>query len=723
VSGALHALGRLCVRRRWIVLAVCLVFVIGVGLAGNAMGVRTSDNFSLPGTGSQEAQDILTEHFPALTNLSSPVVFKAHEGKVDEGASKKAVDDTVARLKTVGGVESVSDPFSAATVSKDRTIAYATVTMSVEPADFTHAQADDVVDATMADRDRVEIAVGGTIGQTAETSVEDSSEAVGLFIAIIVLLFTFGTVVAAGMPILTALIGLGAGLSLITVLGHVIAVPSVGPTLGTMIGLGVGIDYALFLITRHRQHLAAGMSVEESIPRTVATSGNAVVFAGITVVIALCSLALAGIPIVSALGYSAAIVVVIAVIASITLLPCLLAIAGTKINSLKLPGVHRRASRASAGAHGWRRWAEAMARRPWLALIAGVALLVVLTLPALHLTLGQADNGTAAPGTEQRVAFDLISEGFGPGANGPLLVAVPGKPNDTELDTIVKDLSATKGVASVSPAIPASDGEAAIITVTPTTSPADLKTETLVTDLRDAITKADVDAEVGGVTAGGVDLAAKITDRLPQVIATVIALSFLLLLLAFRSILLPIKAAVMNLFSIGAAYGVVTFVFQDGHLLSLIGLQEAVPIVSFVPLMMFAILFGLSMDYEVFLLSSCHERWQETGDPKRAVVDGIANTGRVITSAALIMVSVFAAFIGNDDATVKQFGLGMAVAVAVDATIVRCLLVPAVMVLMGKSAWWLPKWVDRWLPHVSVEGDAELKLPAAPPEKQPAPVG
>jgi RND superfamily putative drug exporter len=443
----------------------------------------------------------------------------------------------------------------------------------------------------------------------------------------------------------------------------------------------------------------------------VATSGNAVVFAGTTVVIALCSLALAGIPIVSALGYSAAIVVVVAVLASITLLPCLLAIVGTRINALRVPGLHRRA--VKPGVHGWAKWAHAMANRPWLALVAGLAVLVVLTLPVLNLHLGQADNGTAAKGSEQRIAFDLISDGFGAGANGPLLVTVPGTPDPTELAKLDAALKTADGVASVSPPIPAPDGQAAIVTVTPTTAPGDLATEALVRRLRSAISDARVDAQIGGQTASGVDLAAKISDRLPQVILTVIALSFLLLLLAFRSIVLPIKAAVMNLLSIGAAYGVVTFVFQEGHLLSLIGLSEAVPIVSFVPLMMFAILFGLSMDYEVFLLSACHERWIETRDPRRSVVDGIASTGRVITSAALIMVAVFAAFVGNADPTIKQFGLGMAVAVAVDATIVRCLLVPAVMVLLGKSAWWLPSWLDRWLPHVSVEGEPEVKGSAA----------
>ncbi len=706
MSRFLHALGRLCVRRRWPVLIACLLVVAGLGVAANALGTRTTDDFSLPGTGSQRAQDILEDHFPALTQLSSPVVFEAREGRIDAGANRRAVAETLRRLQRVEDVASASDPFSATTVSPDGRIAYTTLTFDVAPQDLTHAVADDVVAATDAARDRLTVAVGGIVGQQAETSVTDSSEAVGLVIALVVLLFTFGTVVAAGMPIVTALIGLSAGLSLVTILGHVISVPTVGPILGTMIGLGVGIDYALFLITRHRQHLDAGMSVAESIPRTVATAGSAVVFAGGTVVIALCSLALAGIPIVASLGFSAAIVVVIAVLSAIVLLPALLAIAGARIHALRVPFLHRRAT-AKPGFHGWARWAHIVADRPWPALVAGVAILLALTIPALSLKLGQADNGTAAKGTEQRVAFDLLSRGFGPGFNGPLLVAVDGPPDPAALAKLAAALKAAPGVAAVSPPIPAADGQAAVLTVTPTTAPGALATETLVAHLRDrAIPPTGVDAQVGGMTAGGVDLAAKISDRLPQVIGTVILLSFLLLMLAFRSILLPIKAAVMNLLSIGAAYGVVTLVFQDAWANELIGLGgEHIPIVSFVPLMMFAILFGLSMDYEVFLLSACQEHWHETGDARRAVVDGIASTGRVITSAALIMVSVFAAFVFNDDPTVKQFGLGMAVAVAVDATVVRCLLVPAVMILLGRRAWWLPAWLDRRLPHVSIEGE------------------
>ncbi len=705
MSSALHALGRLCVRRRWIVVAVFVAFLVAVSVLAGSLGTRTTDNFSLPGTGSQKAADVLSEDFPQLNNLTSPVVFESRDGRRLDDAHRQAIESIVARLKRFGDISSVPDPLSATTLSPNGRIAYTTLTFDLAPQDLTRGVADDIVAATRGDHDGVRVAVGGIVGQQAAAQTGDAGEAIGLLVALVVLLFTFGTVVAAGMPILTALIGLGAGLSLVTVLSNVITVPTIGPTLGTMIGLGVGIDYALFLITRHRQHLAEGMSVAESIPLTVATSGNAVVFAGGTVVIALCSLALADIPIVASLGYSAAIVVVIAVLTSITLLPALLAILGSKLNALRIPALHRRASRP--GAHGWQRWAEMIARRPWPWMLLGVAVLLALTVPLLSLRLGQDDNSTAAPGSGPRVAFDLLAKGFGPGFNGPLLVVVPGAPDQQALARLDAALKQAPGIAAVTPPAPAPNGRAAVITATPTTAPGALETETLVSKLRDdVIPPTGVNAFVGGQTAYGVDLADKISARLPQVILTVIGLSFLLLLLAFRSILLPIKAAVMNLLSIGAAYGVVTLVFQEGFANEAIGLGGVhIPIESFVPLMMFAILFGLSMDYEVFLLSACHEHWQRTGDARRAVIDGISSTGRVITSAALIMVSVFAAFIANDNVTVKQFGLGMAVAVAIDATVVRCLLVPAVMVLLDRHAWWLPSWLDRWLPHVSVEGD------------------
>jgi RND superfamily putative drug exporter len=730
MAGLLERLGRTCAQHRHLVLGAWLVALVGLAFAASSLGTRTSDDLSLPGTGSQSAGEILEREFPAQQDVSSPVVFAVAEGSIASEANRKAIEATLDRLRDIPHVVSVVSPFSkegATGVSRRGRVAYSTVTLDVEPVELKQATADAVADTAHARG--LDVAVGGLIGQQASAPEATDSDGIGLVAAVLILLLTFGSVVAMGLPIVTALLGLGAGLTLVTVLGHVIAVPTIAPTLATMIGLGVGIDYALFLITRHRGHLADGVGVEDSIARTNGTSGAAVVFAGGTVIIALCSLALARIPIVSALGYTAAIVVAVAVLAAVTLLPALLAVLGTKINALPLPRQKRRAAAGAAAAgegrsHGWARWGEAVARRPVPALVAGLVLLLALAAPALHLNLGQADASTSPKGTEARTAFDLLAEGFGPGSNGPLLVAIDlggtGAQAAPALERLDGALEKADGVASVSPPIPSRDGSAALITVTPTTAPGARATEELVSRLRrdtiaPAVEGTALKAYVGGQTAGYVDLANRISERLPQVILTVIALSFLLLLVAFRSIVLPIKAAVMNLLSIGAAYGVVTAVFQDGWGNGLVGLHETVPIVSFVPLMMFAILFGLSMDYEVFLLSQVQEHWQESRDARQAVIDGIATTGRVITAAACIMVCVFGSFVLNADPTIKQFGLGMAVAVAVDATLVRCLLVPAVMVLLGRRSWWLPAWLDRLLPHMDIEGGPPPRPAPLPP--------
>jgi RND superfamily putative drug exporter len=715
MAALLERLGRRCARHRLAVLGVWACALVALALTANSLGTRTSDDLSLPGTGSQAAADVLEHHFPTEQNVSSPVVFAAPSGSIAEPERRRAIDATLRRLREAPHVVTVVSPFSqegAVGLSRGGRVAYATVTLDVQPVELKQETADDI--AAAAHADGLEVAVGGLIGQQASAPEATDSDGIGLIAAMIVLLVAFGSVVAMGLPIITALLGLGAGLMLVTVLGHVIAVPTIGPTLGTMIGLGVGIDYALFLITRHRGHLVDGMEIEDSIARTVGTSGAAVVFAGGTVIIALCSLALARIPIVSALGYTAAIVVAVAVLAAVTLLPALLSLLGRRINALPIP-LPKRRDDARGGAHGWARWGESVARRPWTHLIAGLLLLLALAAPMLKLHLGQADASTSPKGTEARTAFELLSEGFGPGSNGPFLVTAQlgdaGAKAAPALERLAAALAKAPGVASVSPPIPSRDGAAALITVTPTTAPAARATEELVPRLRrdviaPAVAGTGLTVAVGGQTAGSVDLADQISERLPQVILTVIALSFVLLLFAFRSIVLPLKAAAMNLLSIGAAYGVVTAIFQEGWGAGLIGLHETVPIVSFVPLMMFAILFGLSMDYEVFLLSEIQEHWRDSGDARRSVIDGIAHTGRVITAAALIMVAVFGSFVLNADPTIKQFGLGMAVAVAVDATLVRCLLVPAVMVLLGRRSWWLPAWLDRVLPHMDIEGTA-----------------
>ena len=798
MTGPLYRVGGFCSRHHWPVIVSWVIAVIAIALVANAAGEKTSDNLTLPGTGSTKAQNLLKDHLPSQAYGTNPVVLEAKTGKLTDSKNKQAIDDTVTALRKVEIVQRAVSPLGKASktaLSKDKTIGYISVTLTVGPSDLTDEDAQKVVDAQQPARDAgLTVATGGYLGQAVSKADTESSEAIGLAAAVVILMFAFGTVTAMVLPIATAVLGLVASLAIIKLLGHVVEVPSVAPTLATMIGLGVGIDYSLFIVTRHKLQLRDGMAMRESIARSTATAGGAVVFAGVTVVIALVSLVFSGIPFVGNMGYSAAVAVLVAVTAAITLLPALLGALGEHIHSLRVqlgrthPDDHQ--------PHGWARWARGVGARPWRSLVASVGILVVLALPVLNLDLGSSDNGELPKGTTARQAFDLMSKGFGPGSNGPLLIGVelgsPAKPDQKQLDQIeqkqkqlqqqsdakqqqliaqgvppataqqqvqqqtasqTKQLEQKKklasnpatdtrltdlenaiakdpGIKSVSPATVDKRGTVAVITAIAKTRPSSPDTVDTVNRLRDtvipdAIEGEDMSVFAGGQTAGYIDLAARIADKLPQMILIVVGLSFIVLLIAFRSLLLPLKAAVANLLSVGAAYGVVTFVFQEGHGAKLLGLDGPVPIASYVPLLMFAILFGLSMDYEVFLLTQIQEHYKEDDDPHKAVVDGLASTGRVITSAALIMVCVFSSFVLNGNAVVKQFGVGLAVAIAIDATIVRCLAVPAVMTLMGRAAWWLPRWLARIVPPISIEGgdyfdrrDAELA--AEPATRAPA---
>jgi RND superfamily putative drug exporter len=713
MAGFLHRLGAFCARRRLLVLAAWLVVAVALGVLAKQVGTQTTDNVTLPGTDSQRAADVVETAFgDGLANGTNPIVLAApHGAKLTDPRYRAEVERLVHAYERDRGVESVVDPLSAAgrpQLSRDARIGYVSLELRDSPTELTLDEAQRLLDlADAARRAGLHVAAGGYLGQDLSQPASGDSEALGLLAAVVILLMTFGTVVAMGMPLVVAIFGLGTGLSLIALLSQLVQVPSAAPDLATMIGLGVGIDYSLFVLTRHREQLAEGMDVRESIAQAVATAGAAVVFAGTTVTIALCSLLLARIPIVTQLGYVSAVAVLVAVAAAITLLPAALSLAGTRIDALRVPFLGRRrvaagkaapaAGSAAPAAHGWARWAHAVTARPWPALLAGLLLIAVLAWPVRGLELGQSDTGQLPTDTTARQAYDLLSEGFGPGFNGPLLVAVE-HASAPGLARLGSALASADGVASVSPPLPARHGDAALITVTPRTAPSAQATEDLVHRLRDetipaATSGTTLTAYVGGATAGFIDLATGISDRLPLVIAVVLGLSFLLLLVAFRSVPVALKAVLMNLLSIGAAFGIVTFVFGHDWSSELLGIDGTSPIVSFVPLMMFAILFGLSMDYEVFLMSHVRERWLATGDAHRAVVEGLAGTARTITSAALIMVAVFCAFLLNGSPTIKQFGLGMAAAVAVDATIVRCLLVPAILALLGRRAWWMPRWL------------------------------
>jgi RND superfamily putative drug exporter len=787
MTGPLYRLGGLCSRHHWPVIALWVVLAIALLVASRAAGEQFSNNLTLPGTNSTAAQDLLQDRLPDQANGTNPIVLEARKGKLSNSANSKAVGDAVKALKQNSLVIRAVSPLGkegSSQLSKDGTIGFISVTLNEGPSELTEDEAQDVIDVAddAVESADIRVEAGGYLGQAVSKADTESSEAVGLGAAVIILLFAFGTVTAMILPIVTALIGLATTLSLVGLIGHVIDIPTVAPTLATMIGLGVGIDYALFIVTRHKLQMRDGMDIQESVARATATAGGAVAFAGGTVVIALVSLLASGIPLIGAMGCASAVAVVVAVLAAVTLLPALLGALGPRINSLRVqlgkthPDDHR--------PHGWARWARGVSRRPWPSLIAGVAVLAVLAYPVLDLELGSSDNGELAKNTTARQAYELMKKGFGPGSNGPLLISVklssPAKPDqknlnkidnqqkqlnqqsseqeqqiteqleaegvppdqaadqakkqvqsstkskqqkldqqkklaenpatDPRLTKLQNAIKKTDGVKSVSPPVLDKKGTAGVMTATATTAPSSNKTEDLVNTLRDdtipnATKGSGIQADVGGQTAAYDDLASRISAKLPSMIAIVVGLSFIVLLFAFRSLLVPLKAAVANLISVAAAYGVVTFVFQEGHGASLIGLDGPTPIASYVPLLMFAILFGLSMDYEVFLMTQMQEHWKKTHKAHEAVIEGLAHTGRVITSAALIMVCVFSSFILSSDAIVKQFGVGLAVAIAIDATIVRCLVVPAVMTLFGKAAWWLPGPVERHMPHISVEGE------------------
>ncbi|HKG40003.1 MAG TPA: MMPL family transporter [Conexibacter sp.] len=731
MTAFLYRLGRICAQHRLPVLATWLVIAVGLALGSAHFGSQASDNVSLPGTGSQKVTDLLSRGFPDQANGSSPIVLRAPQGRTVTDY-QRAIDSTVTALQAndlVAKVISPLDRAGAGQVSRDGSVAFISMYPAESLGDVTIDDAQGILDNANAAKDAgLRTSAGGPLGSKLSKPETESSEVVGLTMALIVLAFTFGTFVAMGLPILSALIGVIAGLSGITLLSHLTVVPTSAPTLAIMLGLGVGIDYALFIVTTHRETLARGMEVHESVARAVATSGGAVLFAGTTVVVAVCSLAVAGIPLVTTLGLTTGLMVAVAVICALTLLPAILASVGTRINSLPLPG--RRPERPLDVEHTrWARFARWIMRHPVLSVVTALSILIPLSIPAFSLHFGQTDTGALPTKETARVAYDDLTHGFGVGTNGPIVMAVtlarPAQPDDPQLAQLQQAVARTDGVVNVSPVAVDRAGTVATFSAIPSTAPSDFATEDLVNQLRDttipdAVRGTDLTAYVGGSTAAFIDLAEEISDKLPETILVIIGLSFLLLTIAFRSFLVPLKAAVMNLLSIGAAYGVVVMVFQYGWFSGLVGLEGSVPIVSFLPLLMFAGLFGLSMDYEVFLMSHVQEHYKEGRTPRDAIVVGLAESARVITAAALIMVAVFASFILNGDPTIKQFGVGLSVAVIIDATLVRCLLVPATMALMGHAAWWIPRGLDKHMPRISVEGhgyfaerDAEAETGAA----------
>ncbi len=732
MSSALYRLGRLAARRPWRVIGVWCFLALAVIVASSSFGRELEDTFAVPGLDSQQAVELLSAAQSDRAGLTARVVATPADPDVtffDSADARAGLAELRSGVADLPNVIATSDPAStlglgaadalaSGEISADGRVALLTIQYPVMEAldvgDLDNLK--EAVDEVRAES-TLRIEMGGDLFLNFEEAENNAAELIGLLVAMVILLLAFGSVIAMGLPIGLAVFGLALGIAAMPLITYLIDIPSWAPQMASMIGLGVGIDYALFIVTRHREFLARGMTVEESVGRAVATAGQAVIFAGGTVVIAILGLAVAGVPFMTAAGVATSIIVALMVVASVTLLPALLGLSGHTINRF---GIHRRhGGRRTAGA-GWARWGRHVSRHAVAYAVGTTVFLLALTAPVLDLQLGFPDEGTLPTSRTERQAYDLTADGFGPGVNGPLVVAVDISEDATIVEPLAAAIAADPGVAAVAPAEVDSAAGVATIVVVPNSSPQDAATFETVQRLRSDVFPAvladsPATAHVGGQTASFGDVANQVTERLPWFIAAVVLLSFLLLMVVFRSILVPLKAALLNLLSIGAAYGVLVMVFQWGWGKDLIGLEGPVPIVSFIPMFMFAVLFGLSMDYEVFLLSRVREEYVATGDNDASVINGIASTARVITSAALIMISVFAGFVLGDDPVIKMMGLGLATAILVDATIVRIVLVPATMKLMGDANWWLPGWLDRRMPTVDIDGETNLPVPEMEP--------
>ncbi|WAZ22294.1 MMPL family transporter [Streptomyces cinnabarinus] len=722
----LYRLGRLAFRRRHFVALIWVALLTLAGVGAASAPAAGNSSFSIPGTEAQKAFDLLEERFPGSSadGATARVVFQAPDGqKLADADNKAAVEQAVKELGTGSEVVSVTDPFETESVSKDGGVGYAQVRYEVSGMELEDSSKEALEHAADEARETgLTVEIGGDALQaTPETG---STEIIGIAVAAVVLVITLGSLVAAGLPLLTALIGVGIGVSTITALANALELGSTTSTLAMMIGLAVGIDYALFIVSRYRAELAEGRDREEAVGRATGTAGSAVVFAGLTVVIALVGLSVVNIPMLTKMGVAAAGTVVIAVLIALTMIPALLGYAGRKVQPAgaksKLFGRRKKSSDGPVKPNMGTRWASFVVRRPVAVLLFGIIGLGAAAVPVTSLELGLPDDGSQPTSTTQRRAYDLLSEGFGPGFNGPLMVVGDAKGSAdpeaaaTEVADEIKDLN---GVVTVTPATFNKSGDTFTITVIPDSKPSSTETEDLVHAIRDtgAGIEADTDTEVlvSGTTAMNIDFSQKMNDALIPYLALVVGLAFLLLIAVFRSILVPLKAALGFLLSVLAALGAVVAVFQWGWLSGLMGVEETGPIMSMMPIFMVGVVFGLAMDYEVFLVTRMREAYVHGEKPSQAVVTGFKHGARVVTAAAVIMMAVFAGFIGSSESMVKMIGFGLAIAVFFDAFVVRMAIVPAVLALLGRRAWWLPKWLDRALPNVDVEGEGLQRLSEA----------
>lgn len=690
-------------------LAIAIAVIVLLGIAAGAGG-KAADDFEVPGAESQQAVDLFRAHAKALAGADSTLVFSVKDGKITDAGPKAAVEGALAKVEKLPGVASVTDPFArGGQLSPDGTLASVDVRYDIEPTDIEKEDGEKLEDAARtAEKDGVSVAMRGIVIDTAAQQEAPVGELVGVAIAIVLLTLLFRSKAAMGATLLGAILGVAVGQILLAALAKPLGLPEFATTIAVMLGLGAGIDYALLIVSRYREQAAEGDSVRDAVGKAAATAGSSVVAAGLIVMVAIAGLLVIGIPMIGKMGVGAAIGVAAVVISALTVLPIFLGAFAKWLRPAKR--AHVEPSRAFA------KWGERVTRRPWLSIGAGVALLLLFAAPMLHMRLGQPDDGNQPAGKTQRIAYDQLTKAFGPGSNGPFLIAVdtPGgyQANEGAVAKLRDAVAADRGIVKQGvTAVPSEDGRIATIFATPTSAPQDEKTTKTLERLRDDVlpdategTPIAGKAYVGGQTAGFQDFSDKVSRGLPLFFAVVIGLSVLLLMAAFRSFWIPLASAVFNLLSIGAAYGAVTAVFQDGVGANLIGADSGVPIVSFIPVMLFAILFGLSMDYNVFLLSRMHEAYKEGDGPRESVINGMARIGKVVLFAGLVMASVFLAFVTQDDVIGKMFGVGLGLAILIDVLIVRLLIAPAVVTLLGDKAWWMPKWMDRLIPNVSLEG-------------------
>src|SRR3954454_16964209 len=739
-------LARLCNRHRWRTFGVWLLALVAIQAIASSVGVKEISSFRLPGTESQRAYDLLAQHSPAAKGDTDQFVYRARTGTLRDPARRARIEASLRRVAADKDVAAALSPFGpGGRLTQDGRIGVATLnykesTNDIEPEDL---QAIEKVGFT-ARGPGLEVEHGGPGAEVVRfTTTQGPSEGVGVFAAAIVLLITFGSLVAAGLPLVATLLALGCALSVITLISHLVDTPDFATQLATLIGLGVGIDYSLFVVTRYRAEVRAGRDRDEAIAKAIDTAGRTVMFAAITVVIALLGLFLLGLSFMHGVALGAAAAVLAVMLAALTVIPSLIGGSGPFMDGvlrefdrrggfrfwgmkrrIHLPGAAWRSRRAArrearqASGSNWERWSQWVQRRPWPMAVLSVLVLLALAIPALNMRLGSSDAGVDPPGTTTRAAYNLIAQGFGAGTNGSFLLAaeLPRKGDKAAAEQVAAAVKGDRDFTFVSPPALSPDGQVATITAYPRTGPQDAATTDTLKRLRGEVVPAaerqsGATVEVGGFTASNDDFSRVVAGKLPLFVGVVVLLSALLLLVVFHSVVIPIKAALMNLLSIGAALGFITLIFQEGHGASLLGIGTG-PIESFVPVLMFAIVFGLSMDYEVFLISRVHEAWERTHDASGSVAAGLQTTGRVITAAASIMVLVFASFALGDDRIIKLFGIGLASAVFFDAVIIRCLLVPAIMEVLGERAWWMPNWMSRRLPRLASEPDVQ---PAADP--------